>query len=206
MSTVTTENRTSVEGFYSALARRLSYKGFDRDCAVLAEELLEEVRALPENRKTYSFWTVMAGEQAMEFLNDQVWGNLEKNEAKNKSFPMTRGILFEAVLNGWEETYNLYGARKEVQTRFARFIAGAIKEWDSKERAAALLKIREKLKEINPPVGWELVCYFLSLVESEDDEEVLHAIGRSFGHLANWENLALAAKKVIQANKSIFFR
>ena len=92
---------SSIERFYWALYRRSQQKDSDEACAVLAEELLEEVQLLPENRRLSARWTIAAGMKAIELLEDKFWKDPVKQTRDKHLFPKTSGKLFGAVIDGW---------------------------------------------------------------------------------------------------------
>lgn len=201
MSTVTITSSDTVERFRCALMRRSKKKGSDEACAVIAEELLEEVRQMPETERSSALWTIAAGNKAMELLGDIFWWkDPTQHDREPPSFPKTWGVLYEAILDGWESAFGSIDGTKATQYSFTRFIAKAIIEWDSKERSVALTKLREELKNVNPPTGWAMTCHFLAISEPGDDEDVIQTIGRAFGHFAGQKNLVLAASAILKAD------
>ena len=154
---------------------------------------------MPENRRLSARWTIAAGMKAIELLEDKFWKDPVKQTRDKHLFPKTWGTLFGAVIDGWESAYGSIDGTKNDQHHFARFIARAIIGWHKMERGVALIKLREELKNVNPPTGWAMTCHFLALSEP-DDEEVVASIGRSFGHFAGQKNLALVASTILKVD------
>lgn len=199
--------RTSVEGFRAALIRRCqSPKCIDNECATLAEELIEEVRQAPSGDFDAGHRCVRVGNYAMGILEDPFWKSVPKQRSSPHlpvTFPKTKSVLVQAVLDGWENTFNAFGDFRKVQIGFAHFVATHFTSLVSEERAMAHAKLREHLRDINPPVGWRLVCGFIEQSQPLDDPEVIEIIGRSFGHFARQRNLLIAVRAILEKDPQL---
>lgn len=200
--------RTAVEGFRAALIRRCqSRKCVDEECATLAEELIEEVSQTPSGDIDAGHRSVQVGNYAMGILEDPFWKSVPKQKSSPHlpvAFPKTKGVLVQAVLDGWENAFNTHGDFRKVQIGFAHFVATHFASMlISEERNMALSKLREHLRDINPPVGWWLVCGFIEQSQPLDDPEVIRIIGRSFGHFARQRNLLIAVRAILEKDPQL---
>ncbi len=184
MSTLAVE-RNSVVALEEAFKRRLNVKKDDASAAALAEELLEEVRITSDRNRIgeAAHRAVEAGLQAIA-----LWGEIENPAV----FPLTRGILWEAIIDGW--LADPIGHSKEESDAFALFIAAVSPGPHDKHRQLLLTRLKEGLDSIHEARAFHKVMEFFKVVDLDNvDEELFGTFSRMFGRFGDKHYLVLAA-------------
>lgn len=174
------KNRDVVEAFEQAFTRRIEENCDDNSLAVIADQVLKEVKISMPPNEMRDFKDIEAGLSAI-----RLWEKLPENQA----YPLTRDILWSAIVRAWTSRDS------EESIGFRHFIASAEKPSDSKVAELMLARLRESVDRLQPHIAFEKITDFLTERESKRDfdEFTVGAIGRMLGRYATTANSIFGA-------------